>query len=77
MRVLAIDQTIGEKDGQKVVIGKTATIELDPQQAETLALSRQLGTISSPCAASSIRNRRRPKAATTNGADPWIRCATG
>ena len=46
VRVLAIDQTIGEKDGQKVVIGKTATIELDPQQAETLALSRQLGTIS-------------------------------
>jgi pilus assembly protein CpaB len=46
VRVLAIDQTIGEKDGQKVVIGKAATIELDPQQAETLALSRQLGTIS-------------------------------
>jgi pilus assembly protein CpaB len=46
VRVLAIDQTIGEKDGQKVVIGKTATIELDPQQTETLALSRQLGTIS-------------------------------
>jgi pilus assembly protein CpaB len=46
VRVLAIDQVLGEKDGQKVVIGKTATIELDPRQAETLALSRQLGSMS-------------------------------
>ena len=36
----------GEKDGQKVVIGKTATLELSPRQSETLALSRQLGTLS-------------------------------
>jgi pilus assembly protein CpaB len=46
IRVLAIDQTLGEKDGQKVVIGKTATLELSPRQAESLALSRQLGTLS-------------------------------
>ena len=46
VRVLAVDQTVEEKDGKKVVIGKTATIELDPQQAELLALSRQLGTLS-------------------------------
>jgi pilus assembly protein CpaB len=46
VRVLAVDQAVGEKEGQKVVIGKTATIELDPQQAETLALARQIGTIS-------------------------------
>jgi pilus assembly protein CpaB len=46
IRVLAIDQTLGEKDGQKVVIGKTATLELAPRQAESLALSRQLGTLS-------------------------------
>ena len=46
IRILAIDQTLGEKDGQKVVIGKTATLELSPRQAETLALSRQLGTLS-------------------------------
>src|ERR1043165_848702 len=45
-RILAIDQTLGEKDGQKVVIGKTTTLELTPRQAETLALSRQLGTLS-------------------------------
>ena len=46
IRILAIDQTLGEKDGQKVVIGKTATLELSPRQAESLALSRQLGTLS-------------------------------
>src|SRR5439155_19799476 len=36
IRVLAIDQTIEEKNGQKVVVGKTATLELLPSQAETL-----------------------------------------
>jgi pilus assembly protein CpaB len=46
VRVLAVDQVLGEKDGQKVVIGKTATIELDPHQAEALALARQTGTLS-------------------------------
>ncbi|MCZ7660473.1 MAG: Flp pilus assembly protein CpaB [Xanthobacteraceae bacterium] len=46
IRVLAIDQTLGEKDGQKVVIGKTATLELSPRQAEALALARQQGTLS-------------------------------
>jgi len=46
IRVLAIDQTLGEKDGQRVVIGKTTTLELTPRQAELLALSRQLGTLS-------------------------------
>src|SRR3954453_13273011 len=46
IRVLAIDQTLGEKDGQKVVIGRTPALELTPRQAEQLALSRQLGTMS-------------------------------
>jgi pilus assembly protein CpaB len=46
VRVLAVDQAVEEKEGQKVIVGKTATIELDPQQVETLALSRQMGTIS-------------------------------
>jgi pilus assembly protein CpaB len=46
VRVLAIDQTVEEKGGQRVVVGKTATIELSPRQAESLAQSRQLGTLS-------------------------------
>ena len=44
--MLAIDQTIEEKNGQKVVVGKTATLELKPEQAENLARSRQSGTLS-------------------------------
>jgi pilus assembly protein CpaB len=46
VRVLAIDQSVEEKAGQKVVVGKTATLELTPEQAETLALSHQLGSLS-------------------------------
>jgi len=45
IRVLAVDQAIDEKPGVKVAIGKTATLELTPQQAETLQLSRQMGSI--------------------------------
>jgi pilus assembly protein CpaB len=46
IRVLAIDQNIEEKNGQKVVVGKTATLELGPGQAETLVLSQQIGSLS-------------------------------
>jgi pilus assembly protein CpaB len=44
IRVLAIDQTIDEKN--KTVLGKTATLELTEPQAEMLSLSRQVGTVS-------------------------------
>jgi len=46
IRVLAIDQTLEDKNGQKVVVGKTATLELSPGQAETLALGQQMGSLS-------------------------------
>jgi pilus assembly protein CpaB len=46
VRVLAIDQAPKEKDGQNTVVGKTVTLELRPEQAETLARSRQTGTLS-------------------------------
>ena len=46
VRVLAIDQAPKEKDGQNAVVGKTVTLELKPEQAETLARSRQSGTLS-------------------------------
>ncbi len=46
VKVLAIDQAIEEKNGQKVVVGKTATLELTPRQSEILAVSRQRGTLS-------------------------------
>src|SRR6202043_2910385 len=46
VRVLAIDQAPKEKDGQNAVVGKTVTLELRPEQAETLARARQSGTLS-------------------------------
>src|ERR1700737_4066673 len=40
VRVLAIDQGPKKKDGQNAVVGKTVTLELKPEQAETLARAR-------------------------------------
>jgi pilus assembly protein CpaB len=45
VRVLAIDQAPKEKDGQNAVVGKTVTLELRPEQAETLSRARQTGTL--------------------------------
>lgn len=45
IRVLAIDQTIEEKNGQKVVVGKTATLELKPEQTELITAARQAGSL--------------------------------
>jgi pilus assembly protein CpaB len=44
IRVLAIDQTVDDKD--KARVSKTVTLELAPRQAETLGLARQRGVIS-------------------------------
>ena len=46
VRVLAIDQTVEEKNGQRVVVGKTATLELTSRQTESLAMGRLMGTLS-------------------------------
>jgi pilus assembly protein CpaB len=49
IKVLAIDQTIDSKggpNGTKSQLGKTATLELTPDQAESLNVSRQMGTLS-------------------------------
>ncbi|MEX0852498.1 MAG: Flp pilus assembly protein CpaB [Bauldia sp.] len=42
LRVLAIDQTIEDQNGEKVVVGQTATLELSPQQAEILTVAQQM-----------------------------------
>jgi pilus assembly protein CpaB len=42
VRVLAIDQTIEEKDGESVVVGETATLQLTPKQAEVLTVAQQM-----------------------------------
>jgi pilus assembly protein CpaB len=46
IRVLAIDQAPKEKEGQNAVVGRTVTLELKPEQTETLARARQSGTLS-------------------------------
>jgi len=45
VRVLAIDQTVEEKNGQRVVVGKIATLALNARNAETLVLATRLGTM--------------------------------
>ena len=46
IRVLAIDQAPKEKEGSNSLVGRTATLELKPEQAEMLARARQTGTLS-------------------------------
>ena len=46
VRVLAIDQAPKEKEGSNTLVGRTATLELKPEQAETLSRARQSGTLS-------------------------------
>ena len=43
VRVLAIDQTIEDQNGEQVVVGQTATLELSPQQAQILTVAQQIG----------------------------------
>lgn len=45
VRVLAIDQTIKEVEGQVVVVGSTATLELTPRDAERLEQANSMGSI--------------------------------
>lgn len=46
LRVLAIGQNVQERNGEKVVVGETATLEVDPGQAETLFRAQKMGTLS-------------------------------
>ena len=45
IRVLAIGPNIEEKNGARVAIGQTATLELDPGQVTTVALGARTGTL--------------------------------
>lgn len=46
VRVLAIGQSIQEKNGEKVVVGETATLELDPKQVEIVTLAQKTSSLS-------------------------------
>src|SRR5271170_2420755 len=43
VRVLAIGQNIQEKNGEKVIVGANATLELSPEQAEQIILAQKTG----------------------------------
>jgi pilus assembly protein CpaB len=46
VRVLAIGQSVQEKNGEKVVVGETATLELDPKQVEAVTLAQKTSSLS-------------------------------
>jgi len=46
IRVLAVDQKVEETKGEPVVVGKTATLELSPAQAEAIAAGQATGILS-------------------------------
>jgi pilus assembly protein CpaB len=63
VRVLAMDQTYKEDKDQKVVLAKTATLELTQDQAELVARAQASGTLSLAL---------RPLTDTANGANPVL-----
>ncbi len=46
IRVLAIGQNIQERNKERVVVGSNATLELTPQQVETIILAQRVGQLS-------------------------------
>ena len=65
VRVLAIDQTIEEKDGEAVVVGETATLQLDPEQAKIITVAQQMADR----LALSLRSLEDAKDGVTTGAE--------
>jgi pilus assembly protein CpaB len=45
IRVLAIGPNIEEKNGERVAVGETATLELGPSEVNTIALAQRSGTL--------------------------------
>lgn len=46
IRILAIGQNVQERNGEKVVVGETATLEVEPRQVEILIQSQKSGSLS-------------------------------
>ncbi len=79
VRVLAMDQTYKEDKDQKVVLAKTATLELSPDQSELVAKAQASGTLSlalralgdsNPANAATVAaNGRKPHKSSSDGGD--------
>jgi pilus assembly protein CpaB len=46
LRVLAVDQTFAQQKDTKTVVGKTATVEVTPEQAEIITMAQGAGQLS-------------------------------
>ncbi|MCA0424265.1 MAG: Flp pilus assembly protein CpaB [Proteobacteria bacterium] len=45
VRVLAVGQNVQERNGERFIVGQTATLELEPRQAEQVVLAQRVGTL--------------------------------
>ena len=57
IRVLAIGQSVQEKAGERTVIGSTATLEMQPEQAEKVILAQRTGQLTLSLRAMTDANR--------------------
>jgi pilus assembly protein CpaB len=57
VRVLSVDQTSKEDKDQKYVVGKTATLELTPNQAKLIARASASGTLSLALRSLAVHNQ--------------------
>ena len=63
LRVLAVDQTFSQEKDTRTVVGKTATVEVTPEQAEIISaagMSGQLSLVASSPERTDLRQSRRP-----------------
>lgn len=70
IRVLAIGQSIQEKNGERVVVGETATLELEPAQAEQVTLHQRSGSLA--LALRSMADANKPEEPRAKGASSSI-----
>lgn len=61
VRVLAIGQNIQERNGEKVYVGETATLELEPKQVEDVFLAQRSGQLT--LSLRSLQDGSKPEAA--------------
>ena len=61
--MLSVDQTAKQEQGQKYVIGKTATLELTPSQALLVARAGATGQLSLALRSLASQNPKSPAAA--------------
>lgn len=66
VRVLAIDQSGSESSSESVLVGKTATLELTPAQAETIVSAEATGMLSLVLRAASDRGKELDEPSDTN-----------